>query len=203
MLLMSLAPVIATVLSWVVLNEALSALELLGIFLAVTGVVLVIWERDGRRGEQIEHNPLFRRGVLYGFGAALGQALGLILSKKGLYGDFSALSGNVIRLLSALLAIWLWTMLAKQVRTTLSTIRDNKPVIKFILGGSITGPFLGVWLSLIAVQAIEVGIASTLMGLAPVFLLPISWWIFNDRFGWMAVVGTLVAVSGGAILFIV
>jgi len=202
MLLMSVAPVIATVLSWVVLNEALSALELLGIFLAVTGVVLVIWERDGRSGEQLEHNPLFRRGVLYGFGAALGQALGLILSKKGLYGDFSALSGNVIRLLSAVLAIWLWTMVAKQVRITLSTIRENKPVIKFILGGSITGPFLGVWLSLVAVQAIEVGIASTLMGLAPVFLLPISWWIFNDRFGWVAVAGTLLAVSGSAILFI-
>jgi drug/metabolite transporter (DMT)-like permease len=106
-------------------------------------------------------------------------------------------------LLSATLAIWLWTVFARQTLPTLSRVRENKPAIKFILGGSLTGPFLGVWLSLVAVQAIEVGIASTLMGLAPVFLLPLGWWIFNDRFGWRAVAGTLLAVGGSAILFFV
>ena len=201
MLLMSLAPVIATIVSWVVLNETLSSLEIMGIFLAVSGVVLVIWERDGQTRGRLEGNPFYKRGVIYGFGAALGQALGLILSKKGLYGDFSALSGNLIRLISAALAIWLWTLATKQVGETLSRVRENKPAIKYILGGSMTGPFLGVWLSLVAVQAIEVGIASTLMGLAPVFLLPLSWWIFKDRFGWMAIAGTLLAVGGSAILF--
>jgi drug/metabolite transporter (DMT)-like permease len=128
--------------------------------------------------------------------------LGLILSKKGLYGDFSALSGNLIRLLSAAAAIWLWTFLIRQARPTIASVRRSKPAFKFILGGSVTGPFLGVWLSLVAVQAVEVGIASTLMALAPVFLLPLSWWIFKERFGWKAIFGTILAVGGGAILFI-
>jgi drug/metabolite transporter (DMT)-like permease len=203
MLLMSLAPVIATIISWVVLGETLSPLELMGILTAVLGVAIVILERNGRSMETLEENPYFRRGLVYGFGAALGQALGLILSKKGLYGDFSALSGNLIRLISATAAIWLWTLAIRQVRPTIASIRQSQQAFKFILGGSITGPFLGVWLSLVAVQAIEVGIASTLMGLAPVFLLPLSWWIFKDRFGWKAILGTVMAVGGGAILFIV
>jgi drug/metabolite transporter (DMT)-like permease len=202
MLLMSLAPVLATIISWIVLGETLSTLELLGILTAVCGVAIVILERNGRSVDQIEENPYFKRGLVYGFGAAFGQALGLILSKKGLYGEFSALSGNLIRLLSAAAAIWLWTLVVRQGRSTFSSLRRSEQAFKFILGGSITGPFLGVWLSLVAVQAVEVGIASTLMGLAPVFLLPLSWWIFKDRFGWKAIFGTVMADGGGAILFI-
>lgn len=202
MLLMSLAPVMATVISWVVLGETLSTLELAGILIAVAGVSIVILERNGRSIIPGEETPYFKRGLVYGFGAALGQALGLILSKKGLYGDFSALSGNLIRLLSAATIIWLWTIIVGQGRPTFRSVRESNRALKYIVGGSITGPFIGVWLSLVAVQAVEVGIASTLMGLAPVFLLPLSWWIFKDHFGWKAILGTVLAVGGGAILFI-
>jgi drug/metabolite transporter (DMT)-like permease len=50
------------------------------------------------------------------------------------------------------------------------------------------------------VQRAPVGVASTLMALPPVFLLPISWVVFGERVGWQAVAGTLVAVAGVALL---
>lgn len=202
MLLMSLAPVLATLMSWIWLRESLTSIELAGITIAVVGVALVILERNGRSINEVAENPHFKRGLVYGFGAALGQAAGLILSKQGLYGEFSALSGNLIRILTATVCIWLWTAAVRQVRPTFGSLQLHPAASKFILGGSVTGPFLGVWLSLIAVQATEVGIASTLMGLAPVFLLPLSWWIFKERFGWTAILGTMLAVGGGALLFL-
>jgi drug/metabolite transporter (DMT)-like permease len=54
----------------------------------------------------------------------------------------------------------------------------------------------------VAIQLTEVGIASTLMALPPVFLLPIGYFIFKERFGWQAVAGTFVAVAGVALLFV-
>jgi drug/metabolite transporter (DMT)-like permease len=57
-------------------------------------------------------------------------------------------------------------------------------------------------LSLFALQHTEVGIASTLIALPPVFLLPVSWLVFKEKFDWGAVFGTLVAIGGVALLFL-
>jgi drug/metabolite transporter (DMT)-like permease len=47
-----------------------------------------------------------------------------------------------------------------------------------------------------------VGVASTLMSLPPVFLLPISHFVFGERIGLRAVAGTLVAIIGVAMLLL-
>ncbi len=57
-------------------------------------------------------------------------------------------------------------------------------------------------LSLVAVQRTEVGIASTLMALPPVILLPVGYFVFKERFGWQAILGTLVAMAGVGLLFL-
>jgi drug/metabolite transporter (DMT)-like permease len=62
---------------------------------------------------------------------------------------------------------------------------------------------LGVSASLLAVQHAPIGVASTLMALPPVFLLPLSYFIFKERFGWQTVIGTFVAIAGVALLFLV
>jgi drug/metabolite transporter (DMT)-like permease len=140
--------------------------------------------------------------VLFGLGGALGQATGLIASKKGLEGDFSALSGNLMRLTVATIVIWALAAANGQMRPTAQKLRDHPRAIRFILGGAIAGPFLGVWLSLIAVQNAPVGVASTLTSLTPVFLLPLGWLFFKEAITRRAVVGTALAVAGTAILFL-
>jgi drug/metabolite transporter (DMT)-like permease len=72
----------------------------------------------------------------------------------------------------------------------------------FILGGSIVGPVIGVSLSLFSIQHTTVGVASTIIALPPVILLPISRFILKEKFGWGAVWGTLMAVGGVALLFL-
>jgi drug/metabolite transporter (DMT)-like permease len=71
-----------------------------------------------------------------------------------------------------------------------------------LICGALTGPFLGVWLSLIAIQHTSIGVASTLMALPPVFLLPISRLVFAEQIGWRTILGTMVAISGVAMLFL-
>lgn len=202
MLMMSLAPVIAALLAWLAYREALSPLQILGILLTLAGVAWVVLERDGRKtANPADRNYL--RGVLFGLGAASGQALGLVLAKPGLAGDFTALSGNVIRMTTAAVILWAFTWFRRQVRPTLFQINTHRKSLLFLLGGAFAGPFLGVSLSLFSIQRSEVGIASTLMALPPVFLLPLSYLVFKERFGWRAVFGTLLSMVGVAVLFLV
>ncbi|NLF76027.1 MAG: DMT family transporter [Chloroflexi bacterium] len=203
MLLMALNPVMGAVLAWALLSETLAAGEMVGIALAIAGVAWVVTDRrNGRDGLPDASLRYYVIGVLFGLGGALGQASGLIASKKGLEGDFSALSGNLMRLTVATLVIWALAAANGQMRPTAHKLREHPRAIRFILGGAVAGPFLGVWLSLIAVQNAPVGVASTLMSLTPVFLLPLGWLFFKERITRRAVVGTALAVAGTAILFL-
>jgi drug/metabolite transporter (DMT)-like permease len=131
----------------------------------------------------------------------MGQALGLILSKKGLSGDYSALSGNIIRVFTATTILWLVTLIRGRVPFTIRTLHDRKGSTALV-AGAFCGPFLGVWLSLIAVQSTYVGIASTLMALPPIFLIPLSHWVFKEEITLGAILGTIIAVLGVALIFL-
>ncbi|HSF83799.1 MAG TPA: DMT family transporter [Anaerolineales bacterium] len=202
MLLMSLSPILATIVAWLFLSEKLSPMEIIGILLTVAGIAWVILERNGTTGHGAA-NPNYLQGLLFGFGAAICQALGLIFAKKGLASDFPPLSGTLIRMLVAASVLWILTLFRRQALETYRQLNNHRQAVLLLLGGSFTGPFIGVTLSLFAVQQTEVGVASTLMALPPLFLLPVGHFIFNERLGLRAIAGTLIAVLGVAILFLV
>jgi drug/metabolite transporter (DMT)-like permease len=202
MLMMSLAPILASVTAWLFLGETLSAGEVAGIVITVSGIAWVVLDHNGQVKINRDSTRIYLYGILFGLGAATGQALGLITAKKGLYGDFPALTGTLVRMLVAMVTMWTITLLQRQVRYTFQQLVSNRRSLWLILGGAISGPFLGVTASLVAIQNTEVGIASTLMALPPVILLPIGYFVFGERFGWQAILGTLVAISGVAILFL-
>ncbi len=200
MLMMSLAPVLAALLAQVFLGERLRGVQWLGILVAVGGIAMVVLGRYRPFGNATSVQD-YRRGILFGVGAASGQAVGLVLAKPGLQGSFSALSGNLIRMLAAVLILWGATILFGRAGDTFRRLIEQRRAMLPILGGTVTGPFLGVWLSLIAVQQTSVGVASTLMALPPVILLPVGYFQSNERIGPRAVVGTLIAIGGVALLF--
>ena len=202
MLMMALAPVLSSILAAVFLKESLVPMELLGIGVTLAGIVVVISERRGRREDAPADNRRYLIGLLCGLGAAVGQAGGLILSKLGLAGDFPALSGNVIRLLAAVLAIWAIAAVNRQVFSSIRAVRAAPRAVLLMSGGVILGPVLGVWLSLVAVQNTNVGVASTLSSLMPIFLIPISYFAFGERVTRQAVIGTVLAFVGMVVLFL-
>lgn len=203
MLVMALNPVIGAGLAWVLLHETLNAPELLGIALAIGGVMWVVLDRQNGSRDLPDATPrTYLIGVLMALGGAVGQAGGLIASKQGLEGDFPALSGNMIRLLVATTSMWAFAAAQGSALSTYQALRAHPRAIRFIVGGAIAGPFIGVTLSLVAVQHAPVGIASTLMSLTPVILLPIGRFFFHEQITWRAIFGTLLAVAGTALLFL-
>jgi drug/metabolite transporter (DMT)-like permease len=197
MLLMALVPVFGTVIAWLFLGETLNPAEFIAISLVLAGIVWVVAER-----KNTEHpGNHYLVGILCGIGGALGQAVGLIFSKKGLGSDYSALSANIIRVFTATCLLWLITLLRGRIPSTISKLKDEKAALA-LTGGAFCGPFLGVWLSLVAVQHTYVGIASTLMALPPIFLIPLSHWLFKEKISPWAIIGTIMAVFGVALIFL-
>lgn len=206
MLMMALAPVLGALMAWMFLRESLDLNEIIGIIVTLMGIFVVIAERSVGGAGAGQTEPIDRRqyiiGLLCGLGAALGQAGGLILSKLGLVGDFPALSGTLIRLFVAVVIIWLVAIVKRQVITTYRTLRERPRAFMLLSGGTVLGPVLGVWLSLVAVQNTNIGMASTLSSITPIFLIPISYFMFKERVTKQAVLGTIIAFVGMVLLFV-
>lgn len=198
MLLMASVPIFSTVIAWAFLKESLAIKQIAAIMVTLLGISWVILERKNGNEHEEGHYSL---GILCGIGAAFCQALGLILSKKGLGNDYPALSGNIIRVFVSVIIMWSLPFFGQKISLTVKKLADRKATLA-LFGGSFFGPFAGVWLSLIAVKYAYVGIASTLMALPPIILIPLSFIVFKEKITWGTVIGTIVALSGVALIFI-
>jgi drug/metabolite transporter (DMT)-like permease len=198
-LLLSLAPIFGSIIAWIFFGEILSALQITGIVLALAGIAWVVLSHQEPPNTPHGHT---RRGVIFGVLAGLGQAVGLVLSKQGMFGEFSPFQANAIRMLAGVIFIWVWTLFESQLRATFTALREKPAVLGWLALGAFVGPVLGVTSSLLAVQHAEIGVASTLMALPPVIVLPISYFVFKEKVGWQAVLGTILAIAGVAVLFL-
>ncbi len=198
-LLLSLAPIFGSVIAWLFFGEVLSTWQIVGIVLALAGIAWVVLSHEEPPETPRGHT---RRGVIFGALAGLGQAVGLVLSKQAMAGNFSPFQANAIRMLAAVLFIWAWTALEGKAKATFAAVREKPQVIWLLALGALVGPVLGVSSSLLAVQHAEIGVASTLMALPPVIILPVSYFVFKEKIGWQALVGTLLAIAGVAVLFL-
>jgi drug/metabolite transporter (DMT)-like permease len=197
MLLMTLAPIFSALLAWLFLGQNLSPLKVAAMAVTLGGLAWVVWG-DGDH----EAHPHLWRGVLLGVGAALGQALGLVFSKFGLAGEFPPISANLIRVTAGVAGLLISFAATGRLRSSLTALRDGR-ASAFIGLGAVTGPVLGVVLSLIAIAKAPLGVAATLMSLSPVLLLPVAHFIFKEKVGGHAILGTLLALAGAAALFLV
>ncbi|MEA3356530.1 MAG: DMT family transporter [Candidatus Bipolaricaulota bacterium] len=197
-LLMALVPVISTLLAWVGLAETLTPVQIFALLITVGGIAWVIWYRKG--GSVPLPPRAHLAGVLYGIGAAIAQSLRYIFSKQGMSGGFPILSANIMQIMIATITLWLLTTLSGEVRSTINKLFHPRPNWATV-SGAFTGPFLGVTLSLLALQLAPVGIASTLMALSPILLLPISRIVFGEPMRARTITGTVLAMVGVTLIF--
>src|SRR5204862_75975 len=97
-------------------------------------------------------------GILYALGGALGQSLGLVLSKVGMK-DYDPFSATQIRVIAGIVGFAILVTLMRRWVSVRSATRDSQGMKSLTLG-AFFGPFLGVSFSLISVRFAKTGIAS-------------------------------------------
>lgn len=209
LLLMSLAPVCSVILGYAVLQERLGFLTLAGIGITLLGIVIVIIEREDVTGKETG-NPGQTRdmvGISLAVVGAVGQGVGLVIAKIGIFAEgesnpLDSLSATLMRMLIGAIFVWIVIAIWGRLSEIGKGLRDRRGV-KLTAAGAFIGPFLGVWFSVIAVTHTEVGIASTLMSLMPVMIIPVVWVLYREKTNWRGIAGAVVAVIGVAIIFLI
>ncbi len=216
-LICTTSPIFAALFGWLALGETLSAVAWLGMLLTIGGVAWVVLERPAPGSAMLGPNRAW--GVVLALVAAACQAGGYLLSKQGIgHGwlpreqHLSPQTATLIRMFFAaifVIPLILWLAARARIglrpgppRRTTDVGPRRRVGYVYTLCGSLVGPFLGVWMSLVALDRVKLGVAQTLISLTPVFILPLVVWVYKERVSLRAVLGALVAVAGTALLFL-
>lgn len=204
MLMMALAPPFAALIGWILLDEVLAPMSWLGMAVTMCGIVIVILKREkteenGKIVKKIKSNHSVT-GILLALGGALGQAAGLVISKKGM-GEYDAFSASQIRVLTGIVGFTvLFFFMRRWPKVWLAL--NHKSAMKRITLGAFFGPFLGVSFSLLAVQHIQAGVAATLMAISPVLIIPPAIFLFKEKVNWKEILGAVITVVGIMLFFL-
>lgn len=200
MLIMSLAPPVAAALGWAWLGESLNAADLAGMAVTLAGVAWVVIERQpAQAGDEPPRRPSLP-GVGMAVVGAIGQGLGLVISKVGMGGD-DPVAATQIRVLAGIAGYALIFTAIGWWGRFIAALPDRRGLALAALG-SFCGPFLGVSLSLLAVQRTHTGVAATLMSITPVLIIPAVMALHRERVSARAALGAAVAVAGVALLWL-
>jgi len=204
MLIMALTPPITAFAGWMVLGEVLSPMNWVGMIVTLTGIAIVILKREKKEEVSKKRRKITTNysiaGILLAFGGAVGQGVGLVLSKKGM-GEYDAFAASHIRVITGMIGFAVILLFAKRYGKVWKALH-HKPAMKRIALGSLFGPFLGVSFSLLAIQHTQAGIAATIMSIVPVLIIPPAILFFHEKVNWKEIIGAVITVAGVAIFFL-
>lgn len=219
-LLMTLAPPFAALFGWLLMGQQMAPMALLGMCVTIFGIALAIWPSREQNDANRARVKLPVKGVLFGIGAGIGQGVGLVLSAKGLvhyealieaagtqfqHGATAAtilpFASTAIRAVTGLIGFSIWTALIGQTAQLRQGIRSPRTML-FALLATLTGPFIGVSLSLMATLYTSVGVAQTIMAMTPVLIIWPTYIFFHQKIRLCEVIGAIISVCGVALFFV-
>jgi drug/metabolite transporter, DME family len=195
-------PLLAVVLAWLLLGEAMSVRIVAGTALILGGIVLVV-ARTGRvvvRAEPVPefelvsltHNPERAwAGIVMVLIASVTWAISTIWLRV-LTEHTSLVVVNSVRVPAA--ALFLGSIAAGQGMLDLRRYRRRDLGLVAVAG--IVGSGVGSLLYVYALREVGAGLSSLLNSLSPVFALPMAAWLLGERITKLTVAGTLVALLG-------
>lgn len=205
LLLFTINPVITVLIAWALMDEPLTALQVLGIALTCGGVAWVIAERNSGRSDG--HVDLL--GIVYGLGAATCQASGYLLSRHVLLpGGMTPAASAWLRLLAGSLILIAFLPMDRWLKNSGGQVHHHPAdpsktqarVMFFV--ALLLGTVMGIWLMQISAKhADKAGVAATLLSTSPLFVLPIVA-MLGERISPRAVLGALITIAGVAMLFV-
>jgi drug/metabolite transporter (DMT)-like permease len=198
MLMMTLAPPLAAFFGWIILGETMDFKSMSGMILTLMGITMALFSKDHENNKISIRKPFM--GILFAFFGALGQALGIVFSKYGMQ-EYSPFPSTQIRIITGIIGFALIITFSGRWNKVLAALKDRKGMTA-ITTGSFFGPFLGVSFSLMAIKYTSAGIASTIMAMVPILIIPPSILFFHHKITVREIIGTFLSVGGIALFFL-
>ncbi len=165
--------------------------------MTVAGIIWVILERTP------DSAPAFdlKRGLWFGFLAALSQSVALVLSRValtriqcGFAAKHHLASGSRRGCAGSLVTD------PPSPADQRSVFRTHPHLWGILAAATLIGTYLAMWLQQVSIALAPAGIVQTLLSASPLFILPIAA-MQGQKISLRAVLGALLALSGVALLF--
>lgn len=211
MLIYASVPALTAIGGYLFMGERIGAIGILGMTVTTVGIGAAVTRK---RGFSPADAAARRLGMVLAVGGSAGQAGGLLLGKHGAL-RLDAFAATEIRVFAGLVGFLFVAAISKRLLSITSVVgvafgllrprnaeqpRAARFALVTLTCGALLGPFLGVSLGLLSAQLLPAGIASTLMSLVPVLMIPVSAVAFHERITRVEVVGTLAALVGVSLL---
>jgi drug/metabolite transporter (DMT)-like permease len=198
MLIMSTVPPITAITGFILLGERITLSDTMGMLVTIAGIALVILTKNPGHKNVKFSQPI--KGLLFAFLGACGQAFGMVFSKLGM-GSYDPFAATQIRIIAGILGFIIVLTVLKSWDKFILALKHTQ-AMKFITLGSFFGPFLGVSLSLLAVQHAPTGVVSTITSITPVLIIPFSIILFKEKVLPREVFGAFISLIGVSLLFL-
>lgn len=192
------APMFAVLFGWTLLGETLGLVALSGMLLTLAGIVWVISERQIKDEAPGLFPGTVRAGIVQGMLAAICLALGGVAAKVGME-NCDPVEASYIRLSVSAAGALVVVTATGRFRDTIRQVTKPEVARRFV-PAAILGTWLGIWFSQVAYKESKVAIATTLLSTSPLFVIPMVRVFFGVRISTRAILGTLVAIVGIALL---
>ena len=197
LLVQSLVPPMAAILSHVWLGDDLTPRHWLAMLVTVVGVGWVVLEQPDADAQPRPPRQL-TWGIVLAVIAAAGQAMGLVLSKQGI-GQYDAVAATLIRVLGSMIGYIVLLTLWRYWPAMLAAAR-NARAMTIVTFGAMVGPFAGVVMSLIALRHCHAGVVATIISTMPVLILPFVILLYHEKVSLRALGGAILSILGVALL---
>jgi drug/metabolite transporter (DMT)-like permease len=160
--------------------------------------------------------PVTKLGILLGLGAAVGQGLGAVISRRayeittdagmtidGITAAYQRITGGLVITLSYFIIVWL-----RERRPTAPVGSSNHNGYfsrgnGYMFGNAMLGPVLGVSCYQWALATTPSGIVLPIVATTPLIIIPLTYWFEGDRPSRRSLIGGVVAVAGVVALTLV
>ena len=192
LLVMTFSPIAVSILSFIILDEKIEIIKILGMILTILGIAMVIL----RKRSDKEFSKL---GFMYAVLAMLGESFGIIFTRLGStnYDSFATIQ---VRTIPAILAFMIYISIRKEWGNIKEGILNKKGMLYIVLGTIVAT--LGVTSLVEAMKHSNVGVVSTLAATSPILIIPISIVCFKEKISVLEGIGAIVSFIGIAIFFI-
>lgn len=126
----------------------------------------------------------------------IGSRISLLIKSMG-----PPLAATQIRIIAAFISFTVLITLRKKWPEIRAAFKDRKALGSIVVG-AVLGPFIGVTLSLAALQHAPSGIVSSLTSLSPILIIPFSVGVFKEKVLPKEILGALISIIGVIILFL-
>lgn len=203
LLIQSLSACITAVLGFFFLGENLNVMGWIGIVTASFGVAFVLMEGGVKQGTDL--SGLTRLQILRGAGmaflSATCMALAFLVLKQAIILGLDPVWATFLRTSIGGAFLWLFTFLRGHMFATLKSVYSSWMVMRLLILACCVST-VGNCLAPVAIKYTEAGIVATLVGLQPVMIIGITAIVERKAPTLRAVIGTVIAFSGAAMIFL-